>query len=83
MGNVNEDDYIARCPKCGNTELRNQVPITLGTPAVCSECPNNPWKLNDAYDRILYYLCMICKIEYKIPKLEREDTEYRMFGHDG
>jgi hypothetical protein len=75
---VNEDPWIARCPRCGDTSQHTQCPITLGTPPQCAECQENPWKDKD-HHTILYYLCMVCKIRYLTPKLEREDTEYIMF----
>ena len=82
MTNVNEEPWIAHCPKCGNTDQNVQCPITLGTPPQCAECHDNPWK-DKHLDMILYYLCMNCKTRYLLPKLEREEIEYHMFSHDG
>jgi hypothetical protein len=80
---VNEDPWIAKCPKCGNTDPNVQWPITMGTPPQCAECKENPWRERGGYHVIQHYLCMNCKLRYLTPKLEREDTEYIMFGHDG
>ena len=80
---VNEDPWILKCPKCGNTDPNVQCPISLGTPKQCAECPDNPWKDRPGYEKILHYTCMHCHINYLTPKLEREDREYSLFSHDG
>ena len=82
---VNEDPWVLRCPRCGDTSQHTQCPITLGTPQKCGECPDNPWrdKENPAFHEILYFLCMKCKTRYLTPKVSKDDTTYRLFSHDG
>jgi hypothetical protein len=80
---VDEDQWVLKCPRCGNTDPNVQCPITLATPSQCAACPDNPWKDKGDYHKVIHYVCMQCHTTYLIPKLEAEDREYRMFGHDG
>ena len=70
---VNEDLWIGRCPKCGNTDPNVQCPVTLGTPMQCQECPVNPWRGKGNYEEVLYYLCMHCGQRYLTPNVDPQD----------
>ena len=79
MGNVNEDDWIIKCPRCGASDQNTQVPITMGTPPQCAECRVNPWKQGHGLDVLLHFKCMTCGQTYLIPKIEGDDREYQLF----
>ena len=83
MPHVDEDPWITKCPRCGDTNQNVQCPVSLGTPPQCAECTVNPWKGKSGYDLILYYICMKCGTRYLTPKLEREEIEYHLFSDDG
>ena len=70
---VNEDPWIARCPRCGNTAQNVQCPVTLATPPQCAECEVNPWVEKSDYKMIQYYICLRCNQRYLIPKVEARD----------
>ena len=79
MGTINENDWIQKCPKCGNDNRNQQSPVTFEL-AVCPHCGAQVFPRKDGVDLVLYYRCEACGCRYLTPKLEQSDQEWRLFN---
>lgn len=64
MTKVDETPYIRECPRCGDDDKNNQLPVSAGGP--CQHCQKPAWPL----DLIFHYICQCCKTRYLRPRIE-------------
>lgn len=75
MGNVDEDAWIGKCPKCGDADRSTQVPVTFET-LRCQHCQKQALPPEKGSDVVLYYSCLSCGQHYLTPNIEG----YELFG---
>ena len=73
MGNVNEDDWVGRCPKCGDDTSSLQVPVTFEL-LRCRHCGKQALPPEKGSDVVLYYKCISCGQRYLTPAEQKEDA---------
>ncbi len=76
MGNVDEDPWVAECPRCHDTATANQCPVSFDMP-----CPHCGLPLLDKGHKnlLLFYHCQACGQRYLTPKLDPDDDLLELF----
>ena len=72
MGHVDEDQWVGRCPKCGDSESARQVPVTFET-LRCHHCQKQALPAEKGSDVVLYFRCLSCGQRYLTPKITGVD----------